>query len=50
MCVVPMIGSPPMPTAGGEAEVPQLVHHLVGQRAGLRDQADPARARRCRRG
>ena len=42
MCVVPMIGSPPMPTAEREAEVPQLVHHLVGQRAGLRHQSDPA--------
>jgi hypothetical protein len=27
---------------GGEADVAQLVHHLVGQRAGLGDQADPA--------
>src|SRR5690606_9806658 len=25
----------------GEADVPQLVHHLVGQGAGLADQADP---------
>ena len=41
MCVVPMTGSPPMPTRGGEAEVAQLVHHLVGQRAGLGDQPDP---------
>ena len=28
----------------GETDVAQLVHHLVGQRARLRDQADPARA------
>src|SRR4051794_23731022 len=27
---------------GGEADVAQLVHHLVGQRAGLADQPDPA--------
>src|ERR1700746_3033057 len=26
---------------GGEADVAQLVHHLVGQRAGLGDQPDP---------
>src|SRR5690606_22973659 len=29
--------------AGGEANVPQLVHHLVGERAGLGHQADTAR-------
>ena len=31
--------------AGGEADVIELVHHLVGQRAGLRHQADGPRAR-----
>src|SRR5690606_13896969 len=30
------------PDAGGEADVPQLVHELVGERAGLGDQADRA--------
>src|SRR5581483_6175837 len=28
--------------AAGETDVPQLVHHLVGQGAALADQADPA--------
>jgi hypothetical protein len=33
MCVVPMIGSPPMPMAVEKPKSLQLEHHLVGQRA-----------------
>ena len=42
--VVPMIGSPPMPDAGGlaEAGAGQQVDDLVGQRARPRDHADAA--------
>ena len=41
---VPMIGSPPMPTAVrlAEAGLRQRPDDFVGERAGARDEADPA--------
>ena len=45
MKLVPMIGSPPMPTAVDwpEARLGERVDDLIGQRAGAGDEPDPAR-------